>query len=101
MPLGTYSSQISGGSTTWLSQSNTGKSLLVMTGLRRRWRVPGRASDIQVWITRSEHPRYGSVVLVTEGGILSSVARSTTDYTDGSRNVPGVIVFRIFVVMRT
>src|SRR5262249_35105499 len=34
--LGTYSSQIAGGSTTWLSQSNTGKSLrtlVVMVGL--------------------------------------------------------------------
>ena len=33
MSAGTYSSQISGGSTTWLSQSNTGKSLVVMAFL--------------------------------------------------------------------
>ena len=30
LPAGTYSSQTAGGSTTWLSQSNTGKSLRVM-----------------------------------------------------------------------
>jgi hypothetical protein len=29
MPLGTYSSQISGGSTTWLSQSKIGKSFFI------------------------------------------------------------------------
>src|SRR5713226_4249550 len=34
MALGTYSSQISGGSTTWLSQSKIGKSLVTMGGLR-------------------------------------------------------------------
>src|SRR5712691_9136077 len=33
MALGTYSSQISGGSTTWLSQSKIGKSLVTMGGL--------------------------------------------------------------------
>src|SRR5437870_10423722 len=34
MALGTYSSQISGGSTTWLSQSKIGKSLVTMGDLR-------------------------------------------------------------------
>jgi hypothetical protein len=34
MSLGTYSSQISGGSTTWLSQSKMGKSFFTMGGLR-------------------------------------------------------------------
>src|SRR5262245_40081745 len=34
MALGTYSSQISGGSTTWLSQSKMGKSFLTMGDLR-------------------------------------------------------------------
>src|SRR5712692_8389203 len=33
MALGTYSSQISGGSTTWLSQSKIGKFLVTMGGL--------------------------------------------------------------------
>jgi len=32
---GTYSSQTAGGSTTWLSQSNTGKSLRMLVGTIR------------------------------------------------------------------
>ena len=42
--LGTYSSQISGGSTTWLSQSKIGKSFLIRILPARSGRLDGGAS---------------------------------------------------------